>query len=258
MENRAYSDELQHHGIKGMRWGVRRYQNPDGSLTAAGQKRYNKEVAKLNKEKAKLKSEERTVSSFKRNQSKLDKLEAEKKAVADRKKALEDEKRQLKKGKSTEDEDPHKPKKITAEERKLKTREELREKLLKSTDPDELYKNRDLLSTEEINERLNRINTEQRLSAVANANNKTVLDRVNKAIEYGNKADQLYKLFRDSSIGKDIKKSLGLNDQELKEFDLDDFYKNINRKSDQQVAAAAKRVTQTNVIKKALDELDKK
>lgn len=35
------SDELYHHGIKGQRWGVRRYQNPDGTLTAAGKVRYN-------------------------------------------------------------------------------------------------------------------------------------------------------------------------------------------------------------------------
>lgn len=34
------SDELCHHGIKGMHWGVRRYQNPDGSYTSEGRKRY--------------------------------------------------------------------------------------------------------------------------------------------------------------------------------------------------------------------------
>lgn len=34
------TDELQHHGIKGQKWGVRRYQNADGSLTGAGRTRY--------------------------------------------------------------------------------------------------------------------------------------------------------------------------------------------------------------------------
>lgn len=33
---------IAHHGILGQKWGVRRYQNPDGSLTAAGKRRYSK------------------------------------------------------------------------------------------------------------------------------------------------------------------------------------------------------------------------
>lgn len=43
MYNYDYTEYLMHYGVKGMKWGVRRYQNKDGSLTQAGKKRYTDE-----------------------------------------------------------------------------------------------------------------------------------------------------------------------------------------------------------------------
>ena len=42
MNDYLVTKELYHHGIKGQKWGVRRYQNEDGSLTEEGKKRYEK------------------------------------------------------------------------------------------------------------------------------------------------------------------------------------------------------------------------
>ena len=41
---------LAHHGVKGMRWGVRRYQNYDGSYTQAGLKRYKNSLYEYNRQ----------------------------------------------------------------------------------------------------------------------------------------------------------------------------------------------------------------
>lgn len=46
MNNR---NELYHYGVAGMKWGIRRYQNSDGTLTATGKERVRKKTEKVNK-----------------------------------------------------------------------------------------------------------------------------------------------------------------------------------------------------------------
>ena len=82
MESR--NDELMHWGVLGMKWGVRRYQNADGTLTAAGKKRYGtksnfekvqraKKAAspdKLKKQKAREKANARTEAEIAKHKKK--------------------------------------------------------------------------------------------------------------------------------------------------------------------------------------------
>jgi hypothetical protein len=72
------TNELQHHGIIGMKWGVRRYQNADGSLTPAGKRRTSTDRAKARAKQIKADAKE---------EAKKLKIKAKNKAIVDKAKA---------------------------------------------------------------------------------------------------------------------------------------------------------------------------
>lgn len=181
------NNSLTHWGVRGMRWGVRRYQNKDGSLTAAGKKR----------------------------------------------RGIDD-----------------------GADEKNESDEEKRARVLKSTNASEIYKNRNLLTTAEINERLNRIDTERRLSEAASRDakqKKTVVDRVDTVLKYGRKANEVYQ-FMDTPLMKAVKgKILG---EKAKNYamPLDKIWKIKDTLPTEELSKAVKRANLEKTIKKALDD----
>ena len=175
--------ELYHHGIKGQKWGIRRYQNPDGTLTTLGRKRQG------DYEKAK---------------------------------------------------------------------EEARSKLLRSSDASEIYEYKDLLTTAEINERIDRINREATLASLIGPKKNSTMDRLNNVVKWGNKINELTNMVNSSPIFKSLAKKF-LNKHSSKEpFDLEKIFNNMSNLSNEEVESALKRARNEQAIEQILERIRKK
>ena len=113
------------------------------------------------------------------------------------------------------------------------TPEQRRERILKSTDPKEVYKNRDVLSTIELTDRINRINTERKLAEIASSERSSGQQKIDKVLKMGKTVNEFYQVYKQPMVQDMIKKLSGKSTS----VDYKKVLENINDLSNDQMTA---------------------
>ena len=200
-------------GVKGQRWGERNYQSKDGTWTRLGLER--------------RRAREGGGSSDKKESyfAKRKRVRTEKAAAAKAKK----------------------------EQVEAETLEQRRARILKSTNARELFDNRDILTTAEIRERIDRINVEASLNKMAESQKKTAIDYIDNALKYGKKINEVYE-FTQKPVCKALAKKMGFKPPEPKPVNYEEALRNINRLSNEQVTQLARRTANERLIRNFVED----
>lgn len=212
--------ELTHWGIKGMKWGVRRFQNKDGSLTDAGGKRYNGSDYQPKKSLGQKISDYKKASAKKKQLKKARDARAAKKEAEEKAKvAAEQRKKDIASGKI-------KAKDMTDEELKAHTERLRAEKTYKQLQQE--------------------TDTTSKAASIGKEFAKKMWDQaiVPAATEAGKQ------IIKDKLIDA-AKKKTG-----VEEFDLDKFWNNRNKMSTKDIQDVQNRLNAENAIKKMMERRD--
>lgn len=131
------------------------------------------------------------------------------------------------------------------------TTEQRRERVLKSTNAKELYVNRDVLSTAEITERMNRIKTEKQLAELSAAEKSSMQEKIDKIVKIGSTINDVYTAYNKPSIQAIISKlsgkPSGVNYKKLLE--------NVNDLPNAQLLGLSKRIEAEQALKKYVESM---
>ena len=125
------------------------------------------------------------------------------------------------------------------------TPEQRRERALKSTHAKEIYANRDVLSTAEITERINRIKTEKQLAELSAEEKTSTQQKIDKILKMGKTANELYQVYKQPVVQEMITKLSG----KTTSMNYKKMLENVNDLSTEQITALAKRAASEKALR---------